>query len=104
MSASLLSGCATNMFPGGLTPAGVVFTNVKSPAQHLALATDAQANPMKVGKASASAVLGLFATGDNSISAAMKNGAINRVHHVDHEVNSFLFGLWLQDTTYVYGE
>jgi len=98
------SGCVTNMFPGGPTPAGVISTDVKVPAQNLTVATDATAGSSKVGEASASAILGLVAAGDASIDAAMKAGGIRKVHHVDHQVISFLFGAWLQDTTIVYGE
>jgi len=99
-----LSGCASNLFPGGPTPAGILITNVKSPAQHLTVATDKDAKSMKTGEASASAFLGLFAFGDSSVDAAMKNGGISRVHHVDHKVNLILWGLFLQDTTIVYGD
>jgi hypothetical protein len=100
----LASGCASNMFPGGPTPAGALVTNVKSPAQAVAVATDASATFSKCGTASAGAVLGLFAFGDASVDAAMKNAGIKKVHHVDHQINSFLLGLWVQDTTLVYGE
>lgn len=100
----LLSGCATNLFPGGPTPAGIIITNVKSPAQNLTVATDKDAKSSKVGTSSVFAVAGLFAFGDSSIDAAMNDGSISKVHHVDHQVNSFLLGLWLQNTTIVHGE
>ena len=92
------------MFPGGPTPSGVFVTNVRSPAQALTVATDASATGSKCGTASAGAVLGLFAFGDASVDAAMKAAGIRKVHHVDHEVNSFLMGVWLQNKTIVYGE
>lgn len=104
VSAVFLMGCATNLFPGGPTPAGGLVTSVRSPALALAVAIDPTAKPIKKGKASAGAFLGLIAAGDASIEAAMKEGGITRVHHVDHEVNSFLLGLWVGDTTIVYGE
>lgn len=100
----LTSGCVSNMFPGGPTPAGGIVTDVRSPAQNLTVATDASARGAKEGVSSAGAVLGLFAFGDAGVEAAMKAGGITKVHHVDHQVNSFLFGLWLQTSTYVYGE
>lgn len=100
----LFSGCVSNMFPGGPTPAGAIVTSVRSPAQALAVATDASAMGRKCGTSSASAVLGLFAFGDASVDAAMKEAGIRKVHHVDHEVNSFLMGLWLNSKTIVYGE
>ena len=100
----LSSGCVSNMFPGGPTPAGALVSNVRSPAQQLTVATDASASASKCGSASASAFLGLFAFGDSSIDAAMRSAGIKKVHHVDHEVNSFLLGVWLEDKTLVYGE
>ena len=45
----------------------------------------------------------MFATGDASISAAMRNGGITRSHHVDHETTN-LFGISAKYTTIVYGE
>lgn len=104
VSSMFLMGCATNLFPGGPTPAGGLVTSVRAPALALAVAVDPTAKPIKTGKASAGAFLGLIAAGDASIEAAMKNGDISRIHHVDHEVNSFLLGLWVGDTTIVYGE
>lgn len=104
LSAVLLSGCATNLFPGGPTPAGVLVTNVKSPAQNLTVATDKEAKSSKSGSSSASAIAGLFAYGDSSVDAAMKQAGITKVHHVDHQVTSYLFGLFLQNTTIVHGE
>jgi hypothetical protein len=45
----------------------------------------------------------VFATGDASISAAMRNGGITQIHHVDHETSSFL-GVYAKYITIVYGE
>lgn len=104
VSAVLMMGCATNLFPGGPTPAGGLITSVRSPALNLSVAMDPTAKPDKMGKSTAGAFLGLIAAGDASIEAAMKNGGITRVHHVDHEVSSFLLGLWVGDATIVYGE
>jgi len=103
-SIMFLSGCASNLFPGGPSPAGVLVTNVTSPSQYLAVATDKDAQNLKTGKASASAILGIIAFGDSGIDAAMMDGGITRVHHVDHQVNLILYGIWFQDTTIVHGE
>jgi hypothetical protein len=56
----------------------------------------------KVGRATATGIV-MFASGDASISAAMKNGGITRIHHVDHETSNF-FGIYSTYTTIVYGE
>jgi hypothetical protein len=102
--AFLLSGCVSNLFPGGPTPAGGLITNVRSPALNLAVAMDSSAGSTKIGTSTVGAFIGLFAFGDGSIDAAIKNGGITKVHHIDHEVSSFLFSLWIQDKTIVYGE
>jgi TRL (tRNA-associated locus)-like protein len=60
------------------------------------------AGSSKVGRAEAWGIL-VYATGDASISAAMKNGGITRIHHVDHETQNF-FGFYAKYTTIVYGE
>lgn len=103
-SALILAGCASNLFPGGPTPAGSLVTSVRAPAVLLSVAMDPTAKFDKKGSATAGAFLGLIAAGDSSVDAAMKNGGITRIHHVDHEVNTFLLGLWISDTTIVYGE
>ena len=57
----------------------------------------------KVGKASASNVLGLIATGDASINEAAKQAGIKKISHVDVKKFSIL-GLFTTITTSVYGE
>jgi hypothetical protein len=100
----LTSGCATNAFPGGPTVAGVVYTEVTSPAQYLSVALDKDAQPLKKGEASNMAFLGLFAFGDAGINAAMQNGGIKKVRHVDHTVQHFLYAIFARNKTIVYGE
>ncbi|MCS7013548.1 MAG: TRL domain-containing protein [Chloroherpetonaceae bacterium] len=46
----------------------------------------------KVGKASSSIILGLFAFGDSSIQAAAKNGGITKISTVDVQFTSILLG------------
>ncbi len=60
------------------------------------------AGSAKVGTSEAWGIL-VFATGDASISAAMQNGGITRVHHVDHRTTNIL-GIYAKYTTIVYGE
>lgn len=57
----------------------------------------------KVGKSSASNVLGIVATGDASINEAAKQGGIKKISHVDQRTFSVL-GLFTTITTFVYGE
>ncbi|MDY6824647.1 MAG: TRL-like family protein [Thermodesulfobacteriota bacterium] len=101
----IVSGCAIK---GPMPPAGVLLTKVKAPesASTLALRTGNmdKVGTSKRGAASATAVLGLFSTGDASIQAAMENGRITKVHHVDYDKTLVLGGLFHQLTTIVYGE
>ena len=99
-----VSGCATNMFPGGPAPAGVGYTNIRAPAQHLAVPVDNTAVVRKVGKASVTAFLGLVSLGDSSVQAAMQDGGITKIHHVDYEIEIVLAGLVSKQTTIVYGD
>jgi len=59
---------------------------------------------IKVGRATTHTCLALFAYGDASVEAAMQDGGIRRVHHVDFESKSLLGGLFMVYTTMVYGE
>lgn len=90
-----LTGCASVSSP---VNNGVLYTGVKGPV------TATQADDYsKVGEASCSSFLGIISSGDASITAAMKNGGLNDIHHIDHESKSLL-GLYSQYTTIVYGE
>jgi hypothetical protein len=56
----------------------------------------------KVGRSEAWGIL-VYATGDASISAAMANGGIKRIHHVDQETTNIL-GIYAKYVTVVHGE
>ena len=86
-------GCATTV------PVGSVYTGVKLPV--IATANGGQAP--KVGTSTCTSVLTLFAWGDASIDAAMKNGGITKVHHVDWDVSNVLGIIGTYKLT-VYGE
>ena len=91
--AFILGGCATAV------PIGTVYTGVKLPV----LATAIEGNAPKVGMATCTSVLSMFAWGDASINTAKKNGGISKVHHVDWEASNIL-GLYGKYTVIVYGE
>jgi hypothetical protein len=57
---------------------------------------------MKVGMSQAEGIL-VVAYGDASISAAMKDGGLTKVHHVDSESFNVL-GIYARHKTIVYGE
>lgn len=98
------SGCATNLHPGGPTPSGLIFSNARSTAPALAIEVSSDVKMAKSGSAMSSAVLGLFAFGDSSVTQAMKSAGITKVHHVDYVNNTVLAGLFISTTTIVYGE
>jgi hypothetical protein len=101
----IVSGCAIK---GPMPPAGALFTKVQAPesAATLALRTGNmdKVGTSKRGEASATAVLGLISVGDASIQAAMINGGITKIHHVDYDTTLVLSGLFHRLTTIVYGE
>lgn len=99
-----ISGCATNIHPGGAMPSGMLVSSTVSTAQALAIDTDPTVKPKKVGESSAASFLGLFGFGDASVTAAMIEGNVSKVHHVDYKNISVLSGLFFQTTTIVYGE
>ena len=63
---------------------------------------DNSVKPEKVGKATASGII-CFTDGDCSIKAAMENGGIKKIHHVDYKTKN-IFGIYATQTTFVYGE
>jgi hypothetical protein len=86
-----LSGCA------------MLYNDLKTPLPSLGITADTQART-SVGKASCASYVWVVSTGDCSVEAAMKNGGITKVHHVDAEVQSYVFGIYTKFTTVVYGE
>ena len=87
------AGCATYL------PLGFVYTEVKAPVA----VAGGDVSYSKVGSAMATSVLGIVATGDASIRAAMEDGNINRVKHVEYSVKNIL-GIYGEYTTTVYGD
>lgn len=94
--AVMASGC---VFMGKTNAAAPLVLNVKSPDTHF---IDNSVKPEKKGTATASGLI-CFTEGDASIKAAMENGGITKIHHVDYEVRN-IFGIIGSTTTIVYGE
>ena len=63
---------------------------------------DNSVKPEKKGIATASGII-LFVDGDASLKAAMDNGGIKKIHHVDYKVKD-IFGIVGSTTTIVWGE
>ena len=96
----LLAGCGmTAPFkPSG----GSVYDHVKAPLQ-LEYNSKTELGS-KVGKATATSVLGLVAWGDAGLQAAADDGDIRVIRHVDYEYQSILFGVYTETTVIVYGD
>ena len=92
----LLTGCAvvTPVLGGA---GGSLYTDVTN-----GVAVGSGSGYSKVGKSMSKAVI-CVAFGDSSIQAAMKDGGITKIHHVDCKVTSVL-GFYVEYTTIVYGE
>ena len=90
----LVSGCAVTLTP----VTGFIYSDVKGPLQ----ATSNEGS-MKTGTSEATSILGLVGTGDASIEAAMKDGKITKIHHVDYHTKNIL-ALYAKLTVIVYGE
>ncbi|MCX5695042.1 MAG: TRL-like family protein [Candidatus Omnitrophica bacterium] len=90
----LLSGCAS------IYPIGSLYTGVKLPNN---MGDGKDISYTKIGKAQASSILCLVATGDASLEKAIQNGGIKTVKYVDYHVDNFL-GIYGTYTTTAYGD
>ncbi len=86
-------GCATPF------PVGTFYTEIKLPVQ----AVSEDASYSKVGVATSNTVLGIIATGDSSIRAAIQNGGIKKVKFIDWDAKNIL-GIIGEYKTTVYGD
>jgi len=95
-----LAACASGCVMVGESNARApIMLDVSSPDTSF---IDNSVQPAKVGTATAKGIL-LYTEGDCSIKAAMTNGGIKKIHHVDYKVKSIL-GIVAETTTLVYGE
>lgn len=92
------TGC---MIAPVVPPVGFLFNNTEAP---LDVDFDDTQLGSKVGKASTTSVLGLFAWGDASTAAAARDGGITTIRHADYEFLNVFFGLYSSYTTVVRGD
>jgi hypothetical protein len=90
-----LSGC-------GVVAAGPVIAPLAVDLKGPVTGFDNAVKADKTGTAVAEGVI-LFAWGDASIDAAVKNGRLTKVHHVDSKVTNIL-GVYAKYETIAYGE
>lgn len=93
---ALLSGC---VFTGKGSIASAITLNAALPGTSF---IDNSVKPEKVGTATATGLI-CYCEGDASLKAAMENGGITKVHHVDYKIKN-IFGIIGETTTIVYGE
>ena len=94
--AAAASGC---VMVGKTNAAAPLTLDVQSPDMSF---VDNSVKPEKKGIATASGII-LFVDGDASLKAAMENGGIKKIHHVDYKVKN-IFGIVGSTTTIVWGE
>ncbi len=94
--AAIASGC---IMVGPSNASAPIVLDVQSPDMSF---VDNDVKPAKMGSATSSGIL-FFTEGDASLKAAMDNGNITKVHHVDYKVKS-IFGIVGSSTTIVWGE
>ena len=94
--AAVASGCV------GVTPANSVVAPIALDVQCPAGFVDNEVKPARMGTATASGII-CFCEGDASLKAAMDNGNIKKVHHVDFKTKNIL-GIVSSATTIVWGE
>ena len=80
---------------------GCAYTNIRMP-----LDTGLENTELgeKVGYSSNYGLLWLFAWGDASYAKAAKDGNIKTMRHSDREIQQYLFGIFVKQTTIVYGD
>ena len=80
---------------------GCMYTQVRVP-----LDTDFQETALgtKVGRSHYQCWLWLFAWGDAGSQAAAQQGQLATIRHADTQIFALLFGLYVRQTTVVYGE
>ena len=94
--AALASGC---VMMDDTFRYGPITVDVGAPDTHF---VDNSVQPAKKGVATAQGII-CFVEGDASIKAAMENGGITKIHHVDYKVRNIL-GIVGSRTTTVWGE
>lgn len=94
-----LSVSACGVIPNNTSIFSPIAVDAASPGVYFA---NSDVRPLKRGEATQTGIV-LYSSGDASIEAAMKNGGIKKVHHVDYKTTTYFF-LYTKQTTIVWGE
>ncbi len=92
--------CSLGCFMLSLPQAGCVYSNVRVP-----MSTEFRNTRVvnKSGAASTHAIAWLVAWGDAGLQKAASNGGLTTLEYADHSFRNILFGLYMSNTTVVYG-
>ena len=96
-----LAGCgigSLNQPSASFAMAGI-YSDVKGGTQVL----DNGVAPTKTGRSCSAQVLGIVASGDNTVEAAMANGGISKLVYVNYELKHIVWGVYTQLCTVARG-
>lgn len=99
--AGMLSACAGvggYTQPAGMTPTAWIFMETTSGG----ILHDNGATPTKVGKACGTSIMGIVATGDTSVEAAMNQGGIKKAVYTEQYLKNIM-GFFVEVCTIVKG-
>jgi hypothetical protein len=99
---SLTGACALWQMDGPMTPVGLIYAEVTGPGRYYEI-EQGMGPGSKTGKSEAQSILGLVATGDNSVEKAASNGGIKKIYTIDWKVFNVL-GVYAKFETHVTGE
>jgi hypothetical protein len=97
-----LAGCgigAAYTQPGGVTPfAGIIMDTTSGGILH-----DNGATATKSGKACGTSILGIVASGDTTVEAAMANGGIKKAVFTQQHIRYYVWGAYVEVCTIAKG-
>jgi hypothetical protein len=99
---SLTGACALWQIDGPMTPMGWIYAEVTGPGRYYEI-EQGMGQGSKHGKSEAQSILGLVATGDNSVEKACEQGGIKKIYTIDWKVFNVL-GVYAKFETHVSGE
>ena len=99
--AASLYGCGIGGYyqPSGLYPSAGIYMETTSGG----ILHDNGVTPTKTGKACGTSILGVVATGDTTVEAAMINGGIKKAVFTEQYIKGIFFGVYVEVCTIVKG-
>jgi hypothetical protein len=97
---TMMTGCGALVAFGS---GGLLYQDTKVPLRDVSYWGPATSSVAKKGEATYASILGIIATGDATLEAAMENGGITKVHHIDQQITNIL-GVVATYKIIVYGE